>query len=655
MCGIAGFLARAACGALSLEDDVRRMSDQIVHRGPDAAGVWVDATACVALGHRRLAVVDLSPHGQQPMVSVDGRYCMVYNGEIYNHLDLRRDLQGYPWRGHSDTETLLAGISTWGLLDTLSRVVGMFALAVWDRESRTLSLARDRFGEKPLYYGRLDCGDFVFGSELKALRAHPRWHGRLDRNALAMFMRHSAVPGPHCIYSGVRKLPPGSWLEVDRAGHERGGTYWSVAKIADEGGREPSKLSDGEATTQLEQLLVQSVRGQMMADVPIGAFLSGGVDSSTIVALMQANSSSKVRTFAIGFVEEGFNEAQNARAVSRHLGTDHAELYVTATEALNVVPRMANVYDEPFADPSQIPTLLVAELAHRHVTVALSGDAGDEIFAGYNRYLLASRLLGRLERLPLGLRQSVSRLLLGLSPRVWDDFGAFGAFFVPRILQHRPIGDKVHKLAESVLPASSCVAMYKGLVSQWQAPEKLVLGSQEPTSQLDEIRFDPAERSFVDWMCLLDQVTYLPDDILVKVDRAAMASGLETRVPFLDHRIAEFAWRLPLRQRVRNGVSKWLLRQVLYRYVPPSLIDRPKQGFGVPLGQWLRGPLRDWADALLDERRLRDEGNLDVASVRRRWCEHQRGSRNWQNSLWSVLMFQAWLDEQRRPQGLAAS
>ena len=646
MCGITGYLTTRGDAESDLRQHASRMCDGIAHRGPDDQGIWADAAAGVVLGHRRLAIVDLSPHGHQPMVSACGRYMVVYNGEIYNHLALREQLGSMPWRGHSDTETMLACFTRFGVHATLDMLVGMFAFAVWDHQTRRLILARDRMGEKPLYFGRLPCGDFVFGSELKALRGHPRWQADIDRDALALFMRYSAVPAPHSIYKGISKLGPGSWLEVSPGGDVGEGQYWNMRDVVDKARAQRVDMPDAEAIDQLETVLSQAVKDQMVADVPLGAFLSGGVDSSAVVALMCRQSSSAVRTFSIGFAEEGFNEAEHAKAVARHLGTDHTELYVTAQDALSVVPRLPEMYDEPFADSSQIPTFLVSQMARRHVTVSLSGDAGDELFAGYNRYFLAERLWHGLSAVPLGLRRVLARGVLGISPGAWDSAAGLASKAVPALRRHGRIGDKLHKLAANVMPVASREAMYRALVSHWHEPASLVLGSSEPKTALDEIALELPGISPVEQMCLLDQITYLPDDILAKVDRAAMAVSLETRVPMLDHRVVEFAWRVPMHQKIRGGSTKWLLRQMLYRHVPRELIERPKQGFAVPLDQWLRGPLRDWAQHLLDPARLRAEGFFDAGMVNRCWEEHQRGQRNWQYRLWNVLMFQAWHEAQ---------
>lgn len=644
MCGITGYLSRSSQSLETHHAQLLRMTDAIIHRGPDGDGHWVDPERGIAMGHRRLAIVDLSPAGSQPMHSSCGRYVLIFNGEIYNHQQLRKQLLPHDWRGHSDTETILAGFSRWGLVGTLERLVGMFAIAVWDRERRSLLLARDRMGEKPLYYGRLPMGDLVFGSELKALRAHPQWQGEIDRNALALYMRHNAVPAPHSIYRGISKLMPGEWLEFGSDGQQHQGRYWQLEALAGQPQDIAIAADERAATDRLEALLSQAVAGQMVADVPLGAFLSGGVDSSTIVALMQCQSAQPVRTFSIGFDVPGYDEAVHAKAVARHLGTDHTELYVRPEDALAVIPRLPAIYDEPFADSSQIPTFLVCQMARRHVTVALSGDAGDELFAGYNRYLLADRVWRRLAAVPLPLRHAAAALLLAVPPGGWNRLGALAGTILPALAKHGAIGDKLHKFAASVLPAASVEQMYRALVSHWQQPETLVLGAHEAPSLLDGMQLERPNRHVIDAMALIDQQTYLPDDILVKVDRAAMANSLETRVPMLDHRVVEFALQLPMSLKLRAGNGKWLLRQVLYRHVPRELIERPKQGFAVPLDQWLRGPLRPWAEHLLDNQRLRSQGLLNPAMVEQKWQEHLSGRRNWQYLLWDVLMLQAWLE-----------
>ncbi len=658
MCGLTGFWDPNGCQHEEATATVRRMADTLVHRGPDDAGVWVDDAACLALGHRRLAILDLTPAGHQPMVSASGRFVIAFNGEIYNHLELRGELEkasaagiAPSWRGHSDTETLLAGFEAWGIEGTLQRGVGMFALALWDRQTRTLTLARDRLGEKPLYYGWVR-GALVFASELKAIRAYPGFDNTIERRALALYMRHNYIPAPWSIYQGIWKLPPGTYIQFRAKNPRTAGpapvgsgkpvTYWSVRSVAEQGLADPFTGSEEEAVAELDRLLRQSLAGQMIADVPLGAFLSGGIDSSTVVAVMQALSSQPVKTFTIGFHETGYDEAQHAKAVARHLGTDHTEWYLTPKDALEVIPKLPELYDEPFADSSQIPTHLVCAAARRNVTVALSGDGGDELFGGYNRYFWAMQLWRRLNLLPRPARTLAARLTSGIPPATWNWlFNGIG-LLLPKSRRYANAGDKLHKFAE-LFAAIRPEEIYLRLVSHWDDPAKLVLGSEEPITPIT----DPAAwldcPDFEERMMYLDTITYLPDDILVKVDRAAMGVSLETRVPLLDHRIVEFVWRLPLAMKIRDGQGKWLLRQVLYQYVPRTLMERPKMGFGVPIDHWLRGPLKEWSEDLLAEKRLEREGYFDPAPIRQKWEEHLSGRRNWQYLLWDVLMFEAWL------------
>jgi len=637
MCGLTGgFGASApACGA---------MPDAIRHRGPDSHGLWRDDAHRIALGHRRLAILDLSPEGHQPMPSAGGRYVIAFNGEVYNHLALRRDLPGVRWRGTSDTETMLAAIEAWGVEAAVGRFVGMFAFALWDRQRAELTLVRDRLGIKPLYYGYA-AGGLLFASELSALRAHAEFDPEVNPDALHLLLRYNSIPAPHTVYRGVYKVRPGTilrWRAPRREAQEEV-EYWSAAEVAAAGERDPFRGSPEEAVDALETLLRDAVSLRMLADVPLGAFLSGGVDSSTVVALMQAQSDRPVRTFSIGSADAAYDEAPQARAVANHLGTDHTELYVTPEQALDVVPRLATMYDEPFADSSQIPTFLVSELARREVTVALSGDGGDELFAGYNRHVWAGRVWRGMAPVPALLRAALARGLTAVAPDTWDRWFAQAGPILPRALRHRTPGYKVHKLAGG-LRATGPLDLYERLAAQWPDPATVLSAGTAPLADHAGAR---GLRDFPSQMMLLDMQRYLPDDILTKVDRASMAVSLEARVPLLDHRVVEFAWRLPLALKLREGQGKWVLRQVLYRHVPQALIERPKMGFGIPIGAWLRGPLRDWAESLLDERRLREEGFFRPAPIREVWRQHLAGTHAWEHQLWTVLMFQGWLERQR--------
>jgi len=649
MCGFAGFLTTdATVSAGIFEALVTKMALAIKHRGPDDAGAWADAEAGIALGHRRLSIIDLSLAGHQPMHSVCRRFVLVFNGEIYNHFALRSELQksgiAPVWRGHSDTETILAGFAAWGVSATLQRAVGMFAFALWDKVERSLTLARDRFGEKPLYYGWAGSA-FVFGSELKVLRVYPQFNNPINRGALALYLQHCVVPAPHSIYEHIFKLQPGcvltlqsSDLKARRVSIE---PYWRFTDVVCEGMANPVE-NEIEAVSLLDSALREAVALQAVADVPLGAFLSGGVDSSTIVALMQTQSERPIETFTVGFDEEGFDESPHALAVARHLGTEHHEIRVTADDARSVIPFLPQLYDEPFADSSQIPTYLVCQAARQHVTVALSGDAGDELFGGYNRYFWAERIWNRIAWLPSSLRKSLGTALQQLPTEGWDALGQM----LPSGHGVARLGDKAHKLAHRMKTVKSLDDLYRSLVTEWPQDVDVVKGATRLQTKLDNTSLVAGISEAEHRMMVWDSLTYLPDDILTKVDRAAMGISLETRVPFLDHRVAELAWRLPLNMKIRDGQGKWVLRQVLYNYVPSELIERPKAGFGIPVGQWLRGPLRSWADTLLDEQRLEREGYLNAAPIRELWHQHLSGRYDWTVRLWTVLMFQAWLEFQ---------
>jgi asparagine synthase (glutamine-hydrolysing) len=648
MCGITGLFDPGARVAVS-EAVLRRMTESLVHRGPDAHGYWTDRAAGLALGHRRLAIVDLSREGAQPMESATRRFVICFNGEVYNFQELRRDLEalGHQFRGHSDTEVMLAAVTQWGVQRAIGRFNGMFAFALWDSLEKRLWLARDRVGKKPLYFGLVN-GALVFASELKALRVVPGFQAVVDRNALTLYLRHNYVPAPWSIYEGITKLPAGNIASFTaNDGRIIGGKpecYWSPEQLATEGARQTSTTSLNDVADELETLLRDAVRMRMISDVPLGAFLSGGIDSSLIVALMQAQSAQPVRTFTIGFGEDDFNEAVHAKRVAQHLGTDHTEVYLTAQDALNVIPEIPRIYDEPFADSSQIPTYLVCREARRFVTVALSGDGGDEGFCGYNRYVWWRQIWRSLGYLPLPARQLLASALRGATVTTWDRALRPVRRLLPAELRHRAAGEKLHKLAE-VLGARSPDAIYRSLVSHWKNPATVVLGGAEPWTRLsDDSGISDIDR-FTDRMMLLDILTYLPDDILVKVDRASMAVSLEVRAPLLDFRVLEFAARVPLPYKLQRTSGKLVLKRILERFVPPKLFDRPKTGFGVPLESWLRGPLREWAEDLLAPARLRAEGYFAVAPVRAMWDDLVVRGRATHYLVWDILMFQAWLQQ----------
>jgi asparagine synthase (glutamine-hydrolysing) len=638
MCGIAGLWDRrrqTSAGALNAA--TARMTQTLHHRGPDDGGIWSDDAAGLALGFRRLSIIDLSPAGAQPMVSACGRFVIVYNGEIYNTAELRSELQalGRAFRGHSDTEVILEGMAQWGVGATTRRLNGMFAVALWDRAERRLSLIRDRLGIKPLYWAEFG-GQIMFGSELKALRCLDSWPVELDRDCLTAYLRRRYLPGPGTIYRGVNKLPSGSILSVSSEGEAQIEPYWKLEEVALAG--QAQRFSGGEAETldQLDALLGDAVRRAMVSDVPLGVFLSGGIDSSTVTALMQAGSTKPVRSFSIGFGEKAYDEAQHAAAVARHLGTDHTELYVSPQDALDLIPRLPEICDEPLGNVAAIPMHLLSRLTRQHVTVALTGDGGDELFGGYDRYFQATDLWRRLQRFPISLRRLARRGIRTLPARAWTGLSRV----LPAGLRPPHLGDKLYML-DRVLTGTPA-DVYRLITSYWQDPEALVPGGHEAPDLAGDMRIAGLFPDFTERMQFIDTSTILRDSLLAKVDRASMAVGLEVRPPLLDHRVVAFSWSLPPAMKIRGRTSKWALRQVLHRYVPRELVERPKMGFDVPIGAWLRGPLREWAENLLDEKRLKAEGMLNPAPIRRHWQQQQAGERDRGNALWIVLMFQAW-------------
>jgi asparagine synthase (glutamine-hydrolysing) len=612
------------------------MTNSMFNRGPDGEGSWFDNVSGIALGHRRLAIIDVSNAGCQPMHSVCGRYVISFNGEIYNALELKKELGHISFKGHSDTEVLLEACALWGVEKTLQKVNGMFAFAIWDKKLKRLCLARDRFGVKPLYWG-MQNQNFIFASELKALRKYKPWNFEVSRNALASYMRYNYVPCPQSIFNDVYKLKPGHMLTIDPEKKINIKCYWDPKKESSKALDSKIKYSDKEAIDKLEQLLISSVSLQMLSDVPLGAFLSGGIDSSTVVALMQSNSNVPVSTFSIGFEEESYNEAHYAKLVAKHLGTAHTELYVSPQDAIDVLPSLPMYWDEPFSDSSQIPTFLLSKLTREHVKVSLSGDGGDELFAGYNRYLFAKNISKTINKIPKCILSMADNGVNLISPCNWTALSNY----IPKLNEIPNFGDKLYKFTK-LLGCRNVDETYFKLISNWDEATDVVLNSVEERTEWIDDEYLQSMNLPIQKMQLIDTMTYLPDDILTKVDRASMAASLEARVPLLDHRIFEFAWGLPFDMKIRNGESKWILRQVLYKYVPKELIERPKMGFGVPIGEWLRTLLREWAENLLDEKKLKEQGYFNSKLIRQKWEEHLSGNRNWQYHLWSVLMFQAW-------------
>jgi len=650
MCGIAGFL-HTSFHPDQWSHELFKMAKTMIHRGPDDEGVWFDSNVGVGLAHRRLAIIDLSREGHQPMTSISGRYVIVYNGEIYNFQLLRKSLknENIQWRSHSDTEVILAAIESWGIETAVKHCIGMFAFALWDKKERILYLCRDRIGIKPLYYALIKNG-MVFGSELKALKAHQDFEPIIDRNALALYLRYNCIPAPYCIFQNSWKLMPGHILKISanslRKKKElpKSFSYWSASDIAESGQRNPVRLTPKEAIEQLEELLCDAIRMHMVADVPLGCLLSGGIDSSIVAALMQSVNIRPIKTFSIGFNDIRYNEAKYAKSVANYLGTEHIELYLSSDDAMDVIPNIPILYDEPFSDSSQIPMFLLSKLTRQHVTVCLSGDGGDELFGGYNRHFLWQNIWQKTKWMPFFLKNILSKSLQAISPVTWDKLTQRLMFKMPNRYKLTMPGDRIHKFIK-VIGSESPEKMYKSLISHWKKSERVVIDGYEPLMALTNSDSHPDLSDFTNIMMYLDLIAYLPDDILTKVDRASMGVSLEARVPLLDHRIVEFAWRLPLSMKVLNNQGKWILRQILYKYVPRELVERPKMGFAIPIDVWLRGPLRNWAEVLLNENRLNQEGFFYPKPIRRKWEEHLSGKLNWQYDLWDVLMFQVWLEQ----------
>jgi len=648
MCGIIGFYSKSSS---TFNNAILKMTSAISHRGPDSSSIWQDQSSGIVFGHQRLSILDLSTAGNQPMESNSGRFIITYNGEIYNHLQIRQELKrinlNTKWKSNTDTETLLEALEFWGIEKALKKSVGMFAFSLWDKKNRTLYLARDRMGEKPLYFGWQGKGVnkvFIFGSELKALKAHPEFSREINRDAITLQLRHNYIPDPYSIYKDIHKLLPGHYLKLTENDLTTNKLptpkiYWSLIKSAIYGKNNELNLNQENIQNDLEKRLKFSVKQKMISDVPLGAFLSGGIDSSTIVALMQSQSNYPIKTFTIGFNEYDYNEANYAKKIAKHLGTDHTELFFSPKKALEVIPKLPTIYDEPFSDNSQIPSFILSQLTKQHVKVALSGDGGDELFCGYNRYISTSNWSKKFHSIPISLRKSIANAAKVISPDNWNKLFKL----LPALNQKINFGHKIHKGANA-LEADTLLDLYYVLSSHWQNPSEVVLNSEEPITYSSNLKTELSMFNNYQKMMILDLINYLPNNILVKVDRASMASSLETRVPFLDHELIEYVWKIPHGLKLKNGKGKWILRQVLNKYVPKNLTERPKMGFGIPLANWLRGPLKDWAENLLDEKRLTQESFFNPKLIREKWNEHLSNKKNWQYDLWNILMFQAWIE-----------
>lgn len=648
MCGITGFYSK---NLSTFNNSILKMNSALFHRGPDFSGVWQDRSSGIVFGHQRLSVLDLSSAGNQPMISSSGRFIITYNGEIYNHLEIRKELKeinmNINWKSNSDTETFLEAIEYWGIDNALKKVVGMFAFALWDKKNCSLVLARDRMGEKPLYYGWQGKGlnkVFIFGSELKALKQHPEFQKTINRDAIALLLRHNYIPDPYSIYKNIYKLLPGQYLllknkDLKKNFLSKPVNYWSLTKIAIEGSKDLFKEDDSEIQNNFEKILKDTVKKKMISDAPVGAFLSGGIDSSTLVSLMQSENINRIKTFTIGFNDDDFNEAKHAKKIAKHLNTEHTELYFSPKTVMEIIPKLPIIHDEPFSDNSQIPSFLISQLAKKQIKVAISGDGGDELFCGYNRYSYVNNWSQRFNLIPFGLRKVFANKIKSISQDRWNIL----LKFLPFLNQH---ANKIK--GSKALEANSLTDLYYILFSQWQNPTDVVLNSSEPGTFLTLYKPNLNQLNNYEQMMVLDLISYLPNDILVKVDRTSMASSIETRVPLLDHKLIEYVWKIPHNLKFRNGQSKWILKQILKKYVPERLTERPKKGFGIPLHSWLRGPLRDWAENLLDEKKLLKEGYFDAKIVREKWDDFILNKKNWHQDLWNILMFQAWLDSNNK-------